>query len=253
MIALRSLVRSAAAHCRVLASPCAARIVHSRAACGLLATGTTSLAAAAMAASVPVVALAEAPNRPAKVLCLHGINLNMFGKRDPGTYGFATLDDINMQLHEVAHELGLEIECFQTNYEGELVEKIHAAHVSGEYGAVLINAGAWTHYSYGLRDALAILSIPVVEVHMSNIHAREDMAGSQGEQMRHHSVVSPLAKGIVAGFGLESYLLGLRAAAHLLGSVRPAAWYTDNKLMNKKRASKDVMPFLEQKVSTGGA
>lgn len=138
-----------------------------------------------------------------KILTLHGINLNMFGQRDPAHYGSATLADIDTQLQALGRELGAEVECFQTNHEGEMVERIHAAHRDGT-AAVLINAGAWTHYSWGLRDALAILQCPIVEVHMSNIHARE--------AFRHHSVIAPLAKGQIAGFGVDSYLLGLRAA-----------------------------------------
>lgn len=104
----------------------------------------------------------------ARILCLHGINLNMFGKRDASTYGTATLADIDNALGSLASELGVEVECFQTNHEGEMCERIHRAHTDGT-AAILINAGAWTHYSYGLRDALAILSIPIIEVHMSNI------------------------------------------------------------------------------------
>ena len=180
------------------------------------------------------------------MLCLHGINLNMFGKRDPGTYGTATLLDIDTQLGAVAAELGAHVECFQTNYEGEMVERIHRAHADGAYDVVMINAGAWTHYSYGLRDALAILTVPVVEVHMSNIHAREDMAGSQGEQMRHHSVVSPLAKGIVAGFGVQSYLLGLRAAvdlARMAAASAAAAPPPPEKQAPAKKGSKATSPF----------
>lgn len=138
-----------------------------------------------------------------KVLTLHGINLNMFGKRDPTQYGTATLDDINQSLQKLGKELGAEVECFQTNFEGEMVEKIHQAYVDN-VAAVVINAGAWTHYSYGIRDALAILKCPIVEVHMSNIHARE--------AFRHHSVLAEIAQGQVAGFGADSYLLGLRTA-----------------------------------------
>ncbi len=159
---------------------------------------------------------AKPPPSPRRVLCLHGINLNMFGKRDASTYGTATLNDIDTSLRSLATELNVEVECYQTNHEGEMVERIHRAHSDGT-AAVIINAGAWTHYSYGLRDALAILSVPIVEVHMSNVHAREDMKGSTGEALRHHSVISPLARGIVAGFGVDSYLLGLRAAVELLG------------------------------------
>jgi 3-dehydroquinate dehydratase-2 len=142
-----------------------------------------------------------------KVLVLHGVNLNMFGKRDPGTYGTVTFEEINQRLHALAKELGVELETYQTNHEGEICEKIHQAHLD-QVDAVVINAGAWTHYSIALRDALGILKVPIIECHMSNIHAREPF--------RHVSHVSPLAKGIVAGFGVHSYLLSLRAAATLL-------------------------------------
>jgi 3-dehydroquinate dehydratase-2 len=138
-----------------------------------------------------------------KILVLNGINLNMFGKRDPAHYGTTTLEQIDQALHSLAQELCVELECFQTNFEGEMVEKIHRAHGDAVH-AVLINAGAWTHYSYGIRDALAILKCPIVEVHMSNIHARESF--------RHHSVIAEIAVGQICGFGVESYLLALRAA-----------------------------------------
>jgi len=138
-----------------------------------------------------------------KVLVLNGVNLNMFGKRDPAQYGTATLDDIDKALAGLGRELGVEVICFQTNMEGHMCERIHQAHADGT-AAVLINAGAWTHYSYGIRDALAILKVPIIEVHMSNIHARE--------AFRHVSVIAPIAKGQIAGFGVDSYLLGLRAA-----------------------------------------
>jgi 3-dehydroquinate dehydratase-2 len=142
-----------------------------------------------------------------KILVLHGVNLNMFGKRDPAQYGTITLAEINSKLVELGKELGCSVETFQTNFEGAICEKIHQAHLD-KVDAVLINAGAWTHYSVALRDALAILKAPIVEVHMSNIHAREEF--------RHFSVVAPLAKGQIAGFGLQSYLLALRAAVELL-------------------------------------
>src|SRR5215208_3762453 len=106
-----------------------------------------------------------------KVLVLHGVNLNMFGKRDPAQYGTITLGEIDERLKALARELGVELESFQTNHEGELCEKIHSALVEN-VDAVIINAGAWTHYSYAMRDALAILKVPIIEVHMSNIHAR---------------------------------------------------------------------------------
>jgi 3-dehydroquinate dehydratase-2 len=138
-----------------------------------------------------------------KILCLNGINLNMFGKRDPAQYGTVTLAEIDTQVNKLGQELGASVECFQTNFEGAMAEKIHQAHTDG-VDAVMINAGAWTHYSYGIRDALAILKCPIIEVHMSNIHARE--------AFRHHSVIAEIAKGQIAGFGVDSYLLGLRAA-----------------------------------------
>jgi len=147
----------------------------------------------------------------AKFLVLHGINLNMFGKRDPAQYGTITLAQIDAQVQALGKELGVQVECFQTNIEGEMAARIHRAHEDGTDG-VLINAGAWTHYSYGIRDALAILKVPIVEVHMSNIHAREEF--------RHHSVIGPIAKGQIAGFGVESYLLGLRAAVAAVGEAK---------------------------------
>ena len=100
-----------------------------------------------------------------RILTLNGINLNMFGKRDPAQYGTTTLDEINASLASLGQELGAEVECFQTNFEGEMAERIHRAHAEG-VDAVLINAGAWTHYSYGIRDALAILKCPIVVVDM---------------------------------------------------------------------------------------
>jgi len=138
-----------------------------------------------------------------KILCLNGINLNMFGKRDPAQYGTVTLAEIDAQVKALGQELGADVECFQSNFEGAMAEKIHQAHTDG-ISAVMINAGAWTHYSYGIRDALAILQCPIIEIHMSNIHARE--------AFRHHSVIAEIAKGQIAGFGVDSYLLGLRAA-----------------------------------------
>ena len=142
-----------------------------------------------------------------KVLVLHGVNLNMFGHRDPAQYGTITLTKSIGSLESLAKELGCAVETFQTNHEGAICEKIHQAHLE-KVDAVVINAGAWTHYSYALRDALAILKVPIVEVHMANIHARE--------AFRHYSVIAPLAKGQIAGFGLQSYLLGLRAAVELV-------------------------------------
>ena len=143
-----------------------------------------------------------------KILVLHGINLNMFGRRDPATYGTVTLAEIDARIEALASELGVTVETFQTNHEGAMCERIHAAH-QADIDAVVINAGAWTHYSYGIREALAILSIPIVEVHLSNIHAREPF--------RHESVFSEVVRGQIAGFGVDSYLLGLRAAVSAAG------------------------------------
>ena len=138
-----------------------------------------------------------------KILVLNGVNLNMFGKRDPKQYGTTTLAEIDAQLRTLAQELDVEVESFQTNHEGEMCQRVHQAFVD-KVDAVVINAGAWTHYSYGLRDALAILTVPIIEVHMSNVHARE--------AFRHYSVFGEIAKGQICGFGVDSYLLGLRAA-----------------------------------------
>lgn len=139
-----------------------------------------------------------------RVLVLHGINLDMLGKRDPASYGTLTLAQIDERIGALASELGIEVETFHTNHEGAMCERIHAAHES-DVDAIVINAGAWTHYSHGIRDALAILSIPIVEVHLSNVHARESF--------RHTSVFAQVIRGQIAGFGVDSYLLGLRAAA----------------------------------------
>jgi 3-dehydroquinate dehydratase-2 len=142
-----------------------------------------------------------------KVLMLHGINHDMFGKRDPVQYGTITLDEINANLQALGKDLGAQVDCFQTNHEGAMCERIHKGFLDG-VDAVLINAGAWTHYSYGIRDALAILTCPIVELHMSNIHARE--------AFRHHSVFAEIVKGQICGFGADSYLLALRAAVNAI-------------------------------------
>jgi 3-dehydroquinate dehydratase-2 len=137
-----------------------------------------------------------------KILVLHGVNLNMFGKRDPKHYGIETLDDIEKQMLVLGKELNAVVESFQSNHEGEMCSRIHAAHTDAT-SAVAINCRAWTHYSYAIRDALAILEIPIIEVHMSNVHAREEF--------RHYSVSLASLEEYLR-FGVESYLLGLRAA-----------------------------------------
>jgi 3-dehydroquinate dehydratase-2 len=138
-----------------------------------------------------------------KILVLHGINLDMFGKREPALYGTITLAEIDTRLEALGKDLGVQLECFQTNDEGAMCERIHRAKLEG-VDAVLINAGAWSHYSYAIRDALAMLTVPLVELHMSNVQAREPF--------RHHSVFAAIVKGQISGFGVDSYLLALRAA-----------------------------------------
>jgi 3-dehydroquinate dehydratase-2 len=145
----------------------------------------------------------QAKEQTMKILMLHGINHNMFGKRDPKQYGTTTLAEIDAKLQALGKELGADVESYQTNSEGDMCQRIHQAYTD-KVDAVLINAGAWTHYSYGIRDALAILTVPIVEIHMSNIHAREEF--------RHKSVFAEIVLGQICGFGAESYLLGLRAA-----------------------------------------
>jgi len=141
----------------------------------------------------------------AKVLVIHGPNLNLLGSREPHLYGTVTLAEVNRRLEALAGELGVTVETFQSNHEGAIIDRLHAAR--GEYGAVVLNAAALTHYSIALRDAIVAIALPVVEVHVSNIHAREAFRGV--------SVISAVVTGQVAGFGADSYLLGLRAAAAL--------------------------------------
>ena len=144
-----------------------------------------------------------------KILMLHGVNHNMFGKRDPAQYGTITLAEIDAKMRKLAQELGVGVVRYQTNHEGAMCERIHQAFAEN-MDAVVINAGAWSHYSYAIRDALAILTVPIVEIHMSNVHARE--------AFRHHSVFAEIAKGQICGFGIDSYLLGLRAAVNAIGA-----------------------------------
>ena len=140
------------------------------------------------------------------VYVLNGPNLNLLGTREPAIYGSETLDDIAAMLDDRARELGMEIDLRQSNHEGHLVDWLHEAQSKGA-AAVLLNAGAYTHTSVALYDAIKAIAVPVIEVHLSNPHARE--------AFRHHSYISPVAKGIVAGFGAKSYLRALEAAAEL--------------------------------------
>ena len=141
-------------------------------------------------------------------LVLHGANHNMYGRRDPKQYGTLTLADIDARLQELAGELGVRLEHFQSNIEGEVCNRIHRALDDGVAG-VVFNPGAWTHYSIAIRDAIEMLECPVIEVHMSNIYNREPW--------RHHSVFTAIVKGQICGLGLDSYLLGLRAVVNATG------------------------------------
>ncbi|HWJ03571.1 MAG TPA: type II 3-dehydroquinate dehydratase [Verrucomicrobiae bacterium] len=143
-----------------------------------------------------------------KVLVLNGPNLNMLGIREPGVYGKTTLPQIEAGLLARGRELGLQVECFQSNHEGELIDRIHAAH--GQVEFILFNPGAFTHYSIALRDALKSVDIPAVEIHLSNIAAREEF--------RNHSVIAPVCIGQLAGFGPLGYYLGLEVAANHLNN-----------------------------------
>ena len=142
-----------------------------------------------------------------KVLVIHGPNLNLLGEREPSIYGTMTLAEVDRRLQALARAEGASVETVQTNHEGAIVDRLHAAR--GRYDAIVINAGALTHYSVAIRDAIASISLPVIEVHLSNIHAREPF--------RHTSVIAPVVQGQILGFGMHSYLLGLRAALALVG------------------------------------
>ena len=141
-----------------------------------------------------------------KVLVLLGPNLNMVGVREKGVYGDETAESIHSQIIENAKKLDYDCDIFQSNHEGDLMDKIHSAR--GVYQGVIINAGALTHYSYALRDAIACVRIPFVETHMSNIYAREEF--------RHKSVISEVCAGQIAGFGKNSYFLALAALKDLM-------------------------------------
>ena len=145
------------------------------------------------------------------VLLLHGPNLNMLGKREPAVYGRQTLDDIVAAARAVASELGVEIASYQSNVEGDLVTRIQQA--ANQYDAIVFNPGAYTHTSIALRDAVLAAGLPVIEVHLSNVHKRE--------KFRRHSFLADVVEGQVIGFGAESYLLGLRAAVTILRNRRP--------------------------------
>jgi len=137
------------------------------------------------------------------ILILHGPNLNLLGRREPEVYGDWALDDINAELVSVGQDLGVQVRCFQSNSEGELIDALHEAR---EWAAgVVFNPGAYTHTSVALRDAISAIEIPVVEVHLSNVYAREEF--------RHKSLLAPVCLGKITGFGWRSYVLGLQALA----------------------------------------
>jgi 3-dehydroquinate dehydratase-2 len=140
-----------------------------------------------------------------RVLVIHGPNLNLLGEREPDVYGTQTLANIDASLAALARELGVDLQCVQHNGEGAIIDELHAARST--YDAVIINPGAYTHYSYAIADAVSAIRIPVVEAHLSNIAARE--------QFRRNSVIAPVCKGSIAGFGARSYELALRAVVHL--------------------------------------
>ena len=145
---------------------------------------------------------------PGAALVLHGPNLNLLGTREPAVYGRVTLAEVDRLLREHGRKLGVRVESRQSNHEGQLIDWLQAARKDG-FSGVVFNPGAFTHYSIALRDAVAAIDVPVVEVHLSNVHAREDF--------RRHSVIAAAARGQISGFGPQSYLLGLDALLSLRG------------------------------------
>lgn len=141
-----------------------------------------------------------------KILVINGVNMNMLGIREPEKYGSMTLKDLEKDLYAYSFELGIDIETYQSNHEGELVEKIQQAR--DKFDGIIINAAAYTHTSVAIRDAISAVDIPTIEVHMTNIHAREEF--------RHKSLIAPVCKGQIAGFGTDSYKLALKGLESIL-------------------------------------
>ncbi len=141
-----------------------------------------------------------------KILVINGVNMNMLGLRETEKYGTMTLKDLEKDLYAFSFEIGIDIETFQSNFEGEIVEKIHSA--KDNFDGIVINAGAYTHTSIAIRDAISAVNIPTVEVHMTNIYKREEF--------RHHSYIAPVCTGQISGFGINSYKLGLEAVVDYL-------------------------------------
>ena len=140
-----------------------------------------------------------------KLLVIHGPNLNLLGEREPGVYGNESIDVLNNEIIDRAEKNGMDCEIFQSNHESAIIDKLHAARTS--FDGVIINAGAYTHYSYAIRDAIAAIKIPVIEVHISNINAREEF--------RSNSVIAPVCRGSICGFGLLNYYLAVQAMKEL--------------------------------------
>ena len=143
-----------------------------------------------------------------KILIINGVNMNMLGLRETEKYGTMTLKDLEKELYAFSFELGIDIETFQSNFEGEIVEKIHQT--KDNFDGIVINAGAYTHTSIAIRDAISAVNTPTVEVHMTNIYKREEF--------RHHSYIAPVCIGQISGFGINSYKLGLKAVVDYLNS-----------------------------------
>lgn len=143
-----------------------------------------------------------------KVLVIHGPNLNLLGEREPGIYGDDSFDKVNRKLLDEADMLKMKCEIFQSNHEGAIIDKLHSARL--EFNAVIINAGAYTHYSYAIRDAISAIKIPCIEVHISNVFARDEF--------RSHSVIAPVCAGSISGFGIDSYILAMHAVKNMIKS-----------------------------------
>ncbi|MGN1411394.1 MAG: type II 3-dehydroquinate dehydratase [Oscillospiraceae bacterium] len=141
-----------------------------------------------------------------KILIVHGPNLNLLGEREPNVYGDQSYTALNTMIEDYTKSLGYDCEIFQSNHEGAIIDRLHQARLDCD--GVVLNAGAYTHYSYAIRDAIATIKIPVIEVHISNVHAREDF--------RKNSVISPVCKGTIAGFGRDSYILGVMGLVRML-------------------------------------
>ena len=144
-----------------------------------------------------------------KLLIINGVNMNMLGVREPDKYGSMTLKDLEKELFAYSFELGIDIETYQSNFEGEIVEKIHSA--VKKFDGIIINAGAYTHTSIAIRDAISAVNIPTAEVHMTNIHAREPF--------RHESYIAPVSIGQISGFGVESYKLAMSALKNIISET----------------------------------